>query len=133
MRASYDGNHSYNVPAFINIDQQHPNTTGYNAAQVPFPLLADIVLREPVGFGNYQAGTISVHKRTRSLQFEGSYVYTRNLTNDTALTRALSLSQRKYCREFLSDPYNTSLDYGNTPFARRNRFLGYLPLRTAVW
>jgi hypothetical protein len=123
VRASYDGNHSYNVPAFMNIDQQHPNTTGYNAALTPFPLLADIVLREPVGFGNYQAGTISVHKRARGVQFEGSYVYTRNLTNVYGAYSSTSAFIKENIAANLSDPYNTNLDYGNTPWARRNRFL----------
>ncbi len=123
LRASYDGIHSYNVPAFVNIDQQHPNTTGYNPAQVPFPLLADIVIREPVGFGNYQAGTISVHKRTKSLQFEGSYVYSRNLTNVYGVYSSTSPFIKENIGLNLSDPYNTSLDYGNTPFDRRHRFL----------
>jgi len=123
VRASYDGNHSYNIPAFVNIDQQHANTTGYDPTQTPFPLLADIVLREPVGFGNYQAGTISVHKRTTSLQFEGSYVFTRNLTNVYGIYSSPSPFIKENIGANLSDPYNTSLDYGNTPFARRHRFL----------
>ena len=123
IRASYDGNHSYNVPAFVNIDQQHPNTTGYDAALTPFPLLADIVIREPVGYGNYQAGTISVHKRARSVQFEGSYVFTRNLTNEYGAYTGTSPYIKENIAANLSNPYDTNFDYGNTPWARRHRFL----------
>jgi hypothetical protein len=125
VRASYDGNHSYNLGAFINLNQLPPNTMGFDAlaTQVPFPLLSNIMQQTPLGFGNYQAGTISVRKRSRSLQFEASYVYTRNLTN---IGYVPFLTTAPLPNEFggvLSDPYNPGLDYGNTPFSRRHRFL----------
>lgn len=126
-RLSYDGNHSYNVPTLINYNQVRPNTLGIDdpaiQAQIPFPQLLFFQTASSQGFGNYQAGTISVHKRTSSLQFEGSYTYTRNLTNTIG---AAYSSAQVFPNEFgneLSNPYNPGLDYGNTPFSRRNRFL----------
>ena len=125
VRASYNGNHSYNVPTLINYNQVHPNTLGINdptiTAQIPFPQLLFFQTASSNGFGNYDDGTVSVHKRSNSLQFEASYTYTRNLSDLQGYGHS-----RSFANEFgnqLSDPYNPGLDYGNTPFSRRNRFL----------
>jgi hypothetical protein len=75
------------------------------------------------GFANYNAGTISVHKRAANLQFEISYAYTRDLSN---VNGAPIASASGYANEFgntLSDPYHPGLDYGNVPFGRRQRVL----------
>jgi hypothetical protein len=47
---------------------------------------------ENQGFGNYQAGTVSVYKRSSSFQFEASYAFTRNLSN--TIGSAYSTAQR---------------------------------------
>ncbi len=127
FRASYDGNHSYNVPTLINDNQVRPNSLGIGdpsiQAQVPFPQVLFFQTGSSLGFGNYNAGTFSVHKRSSNMQFEGSYAYTRNLTNTIG---AASRSANSFASEFgneLSDPFNPGLDYGNTPYARRHRFL----------
>ena len=127
MRASYDGNHSYNVPTLINYNQVHPNTLGFTdpsiQAQIPFPQLLYTQTASSQGYGNYDAGTVSVHKRSSSLQFEGSYTYTRNLSN---LAGNGTYGGTAFPNEFgnqLSDPYHPAIDYGNTAFSRRNRFL----------
>jgi hypothetical protein len=122
LRVSYEGNHSYNMPIRENIDQLHPNTSGYDVSKTPYPLMSNIWLTAPVGYGNHNTGTISVRKRTSTLQFEGSYVFTRDLTN----VNGIYAGAAGYVNEngaFLTDPYNPSLDYGNTPFARRHRVL----------
>jgi hypothetical protein len=119
---SYDGNHSYNLPMREDIDQQQPNTTGYDPTKVPFPLMSDIWITAPVGYVNYNTGTISVRKRSSSFQFEGSYTYTRNLSNASGIYSGVSGFVNEN-GNFLTNPYNPSLDYGNTPFSRRHRFL----------
>lgn len=128
VRVSYQGNHSYNVPTDINADQPRVNTAGFNSdatqAAIPYPLMAYIATSTNVGYGNYHAGTVSVHKRAAGLQFEGSYTYTRNLTNVYGCGSGSTANQ--FVNEFgntVCDPYNPSLDYGNTPFDRRHRFL----------
>jgi hypothetical protein len=129
LRMSYDGNHSYNVPTVVNADQVHANTLGFSdpatQASIPFPLMSYIATGTTLlGYGNYNAGTISVHKRGANLQFEISYTYTRNLTNVNGAPT--NVGAGGFVNEFgntLSDPYNPSLDYGNTPFSRRNRVL----------
>ncbi len=124
LRASYDGNHSTNLASVANIDQLRPNTLGYNAlsSTAPFPLMADILSQESIGYGNYNAGTIAVHKRTSNLQFEVSYVYSRNLANTNGAATA-SAASFAALGNTLSDPYNPGLDYGNVPYTRRNRVL----------
>jgi hypothetical protein len=122
VRMSYDGNHSYNLPMREDIDQQQPNTTGYDPTKVPFPLMSDIWITAPVGYVNYNTSTISVRKRSSSFQFEGSYTYTRNLSNASGIYSGVSGFVNEN-GNFLTNPYNPSLDYGNTPFSRRHRFL----------
>ena len=128
VRASYTGNHSYNLPTGANINQPPANTAGFDSPQtqaaIPFPLLSEIQVNQNAGFGNYQAGTIDVHARKGAYQFDASYTYTRDLSNlngcDTGGTGS------NFATEFgnlVCDPYNPRLDYGNTPFDRRNRFL----------
>lgn len=128
LRASYDGNHAYNLPTQVNADQVPVNNVGFNSpaiqAQIPYPLMAYIDTTTDTGFQNYQAGTFSVKKRANNLQFEASYTYTRNLSNVNGAP--LTSPAAGYATEFgniLSDPYHPGLDYGNVPFSRRNRFL----------
>jgi hypothetical protein len=128
VRLSYDGNHSYNVPMSTNQDQPRANTFGFSdprgQALIPFPLLLDIVtLGEPYGFGNYQAGTFSVHKRSSSLQFEASYSFTRNLTNVNGAPVGGASANVSELGNTVSDPHNPGIDYGNNPYSRRHRFL----------
>jgi hypothetical protein len=128
IRLSYAGNHSYNIPTVVNADQVHANTLGFSdpatQASIPFPLMSYIATGTSLlGYGNYNSGTVSVHKRSSSFQFEASYAYTRDLTN---VNGAPYTSASSFVNEFgntLSDPYNPGIDYGNTPYDRRQRFL----------
>jgi len=127
FRASYDGNHAYNLPSQINADQVPVNTLGFGSpttqAAIPFPLMSYIDTTTDTGFQNYQAGTFDVKKRAANFLFEVSYTYTRNLSN---VEGAPTSSAQGYANEFgniLSDPYHPGIDYGNVPFSRRNRFL----------
>jgi hypothetical protein len=128
LRVSYNGNHSYNVPAAVNADQPPVNTAGFNSAAsqaaIPFPLLAYIATNTNLGFGNYNAGTVSFHKRAVNFQFEASYTYTRNLTNlYGCATGANGFVNEGAFYNTLCDPHSPGLDYGNSPFDRRHRFL----------
>ena len=83
-----------------------------------------IATTDNLGFANYNAGTISVKKRSANFQFEVSYTYTRDLSNinGAPISSVASLLQRTGFT--LSDPYHPGLDYGNVPFARRDRVAG---------
>jgi Carboxypeptidase regulatory-like domain/TonB-dependent Receptor Plug Domain/TonB dependent receptor len=127
FRASYDGNHAYNLPSQVNADQIPVNTYGFGTPQanalIPFPLMQYIDTTTDTGFQNYQAGTFDVKKRAANVQFEVSYTFTRNLSN---VEGAPTSSAQAYANEFgniLSNPAQPGLDYGNVPFSRRNRFL----------
>jgi len=130
LRVSYDGNHGYNIPVQINGEQPPDNTLGFNnpATQnaIPFPLLAYIAKQTNLGFANYQAGTISVKKRSANFQFEVSYTYTRDLSNVNGAGTSPPSTAAAFATELglvLSDPYHPGVDYGNVPFARRERVL----------
>ena len=77
-----------------------------------------------LGFSNYNAATLSVKKRfSNGLQFQSSYVYTRNLSNADG---AATTTADQYTGEFggwVSNPNQPGLDYGNVAFSRRERFL----------
>jgi len=126
LRVSYDGNHSYNLPVQVDSDQVHPNTLGFDnpitQAGQPFPQLAYILSGTNQAFGNYNAGTISVHKRSSRFQFEGSYTFTSNLSNAVGSVGGSSAFPTEY-GNVISDYYHPGIDYGNVPFSRRNRFL----------
>jgi hypothetical protein len=128
LRVSYDGNHAYNIPTFVNQNQVQPNALGYSApatqAKIPFPEFVFIGdgTSSP-GYGNYHAGTISLKKRAANLQFELSYTYTRDLTNINGVTGYAASPFATELGQPLSDPAHPGLDYGNTPFARRHRVL----------
>ncbi len=127
FRASYDGNHAYNLPTQINADEVPVNTLGFGtpavSAMIPFPLMQYIDTTTATGFQNYQAGTWEVKKRSANFQFDLSYTFTRNLSN---VEGAPTASAQGYATEFgniLSNPAQPGLDYGNVPFSRRNRVL----------
>ena len=127
LRASYEGNHASKLGTLLNLNQLHTNTAGYDAlsANVPYPALSEIYYQTNLGYSNYETGTVSVTKRANGFQFEGSYVFSRDLTNVYGATSG-STAGFGSVNEFggtLSDPYNPKLDYGNVPFDRRHRFL----------
>lgn len=127
LRVSYDGNHGYNLPTATNADQPPANTAGFSAAStqasIPFPLMSYIATSNNLGFSNYNAGTISMKKRSANFQFELSYTYTRDLSNVNGAPVGSSASYANELGDTLSDPYHPGLDYGNVPYARRERVL----------
>jgi hypothetical protein len=127
LRVSYDGNHGYNIPTAANANQPAVNSLGFNAtatqAAIPFPLLSYIATTDTLGFSNYQAGTISVKKRSANFQFEVSYTYARDLSNVNGAPIGSAAAFSGELGSTLSDPYHPGLDYGNVPYVRRNRFL----------
>jgi hypothetical protein len=129
LRASYDGNHGYNLPANTNYNQPAPNTAGFFApstqAAIPYPSFLILATSTSLGFSNYNAATFSVRKRSSSLQFEVSYTYAKDLSN---LGGCAVQGAQPYANEFgvntvLCDPAHPGQDYGNVSYTRRNRFL----------
>ncbi len=127
FRASYDGNHAYNIPVAVNQDQPPVNTAGFNSAAttnaIPFPLMAYIDTTSPLGFANYQSATFDVKKRSANLLFEVSYAYSRDLSNVNGAPVGSTSAFANELGDTLEDPYHPGLDYGNIPYIHRNRFL----------
>jgi hypothetical protein len=125
FRGSYDGNHSTNLATMVNINQLPANTLGYNAlaSSVPFPQMGEILSQQSIGYGNYNAATFAIHKRTSHLQFELSYAYSRDLANTNGVATSSASIYSSGLGNVLSDPNNPGLDYGNVPFTRRHRVL----------
>lgn len=127
VRLAYDGNHGSSLPTDINLNQIPPNTVGYNtlASSAPFPQMYAISYQTNLGFSNYNSGTISVKKRSTSFQFESSYAFSRNLTNVNGAPSSATAQTtvNEFGNTLLSDPQLPGLDYGNTGFTRRQRFL----------
>ena len=127
LRVSYDGNHASNLGMHTNYNQPDPNTIGYGnipASGLPLPLWQYMAYNTNLGFSNYNAATVAVKKRfSKGLQFQSSYIYTRNLSN---VDGAATGSADAYAGEFggfVSDPKAPGIDYGNVAYSRRNRFL----------
>lgn len=123
LRLSYDGNHSSTLGMVENIDELPPNTIGYAAASafVPFPLWSSVQYRNDIGTLNYNAATVSVHKRfSAGLQFEASYAFTRNLADSTGYDPTGGSASMG---GMITDQFHPGLDYGNTAYTHRHRFL----------
>jgi hypothetical protein len=124
VRLSYDGNHSSNLGMHTNLNQPEDNTLGFGNVPVPYPSFQYLQYNTNLGYGNYNAFTVSAKKRfAKGLQFQTSYIYARNLSN---VDGAATSTADQFAGEFggwVSDAHNPGLDYGNVAFTRRNRFL----------
>ena len=125
LRVSYDGSHGSQLQQTHDINALPANTLGYAAvaSQTPYPQTGYSPILTNGGVSNYNAATIAVTKRmSNGLQFSASYVYSRNLSNEGGQ------APTTFAGEYgggITTPFNPgdSLDYGNVPYTRRNRFL----------
>jgi len=126
LRLSYDGNHGRELGTQRNINQVPVNTVGYAtlSSSAPYPIWGQIQSELNGGISWYHALTTSVTKKFSSgLQFQGSYVWAKNLTNAQGYNPSAFASE---AGGLVSDAYNLGVDYGNVSFTRRHRFLGTL-------
>ena len=123
LRLSYVGNHGSNLEVMEDLNQVAPNSLGYDAVAStrPFSLWTVIESVSNLARSNYNALTADVHKNfSKGLQFDASYVFTRDLSNAGGANPTALPTQPA---NFLSDRFNPNLDYGNVIYDRRNRFL----------
>lgn len=112
FRVSYMGNHAQKLNGSPNINQvpYHAVASGtaVTQSQQPYPYLGEITAIENVVQTNYNGLTLEAnHRMTNGLQFQTSYTFARNLSNNT-----------------ITNYYNLLQDYGNVPNStRRHRFL----------
>jgi hypothetical protein len=99
----------------------HPTAARLRRRPSPLSLLERHSERHQPGESNYNSGTVEVSRHSgKSLTFDASYTYTRDLSNAGGATpNAFAISGGN----FLTDRFHPGLDYGNVIYDRRHRFL----------
>ena len=123
VRLSYTGSHGSNLETFVDLNQVKPNTAGYAAVAStrPYPTWQVVQSVENMGESNYNAATVDVNKRlSNGLQFESSYVWTRDLSNEGGAVPSGFVSAGG---NYVSNRFQPGLDYGRVSFDRAHRFL----------
>lgn len=121
LRLSYVGSHGSHLETMVDLNQVHPNTTGYSNQAVPFPLWGVIQSVYNGAESNYNALTAEVHKRfSNGLEFQSSYAFTRDLSNEAGAAPASFVGAGG---SWVTDRFHLGLDYGNVAYDRRHRFL----------
>lgn len=123
VRLSYTGSHGSNLETFVDLNQVKPNTAGYAsvASKRPYPAWQVVQSVENMGESNYNAATVDVSKRlSNGLQFESSYVWTRDLSNEGGAVPSGFVSAGG---NYVSNRFQPGLDYGRVSFDRAHRFL----------
>jgi hypothetical protein len=140
-RFSYVASHGQNLETMVDLNQVQPNPYGYygtdpapssTAACVtdggsfvddhrPYPCWSVIQSVTNLAESNYNSGTVEVSRHSgKSLTFDASYTYTRDLSNAGGATpNAFAVAGGS----FLTNRFNPGLDYGNVIYDRRHRFL----------
>jgi hypothetical protein len=141
-RFSYTASHGQNLEAMVDLNQVQPNTYGYYGTDLaaspstaacitddgslvadhrPFPCWSVIQSVTNQAESNYNSGTVEVSRHSgKSLTFDASYTYTRDLSNAGGATpNAFAVSGGS----FLTNRFDPGLDYGNVIYDRRHRFL----------
>ncbi len=123
LRISYTGSHGSNLETMIDLNQVPVNTIGYTAASasVPYPLWNVLQSVNNGAESNYNNLMTEVnHRFSNGLQFQSSYSFTRDLSNEGG---AVPTSFVGAGGNWMSDRFHLGLDYGNVIYDRRQRFL----------
>lgn len=141
MRLTYTGSHGSNLETMVDLNQVPANSDGYygtsSAAPTqnscitddgstvadhrPFSCWAVIQSVENLAESNYDSGTVDVSRHSgKGLTFDASYTFTRDLSNAGG---AIPTSYAFAGGNWVTDRFHPGLDYGNTIYDRRHRFL----------
>jgi hypothetical protein len=86
-----------------------------------YPCWSVVQSVENLAESNYNSGTVEVSRRSgKSLTFDASYVWTRDLSNAAGATPSGFVGSGG---NFLTNRFHPGLDYGNVAYDRRHRFL----------
>jgi len=140
-RFSYTASHGQNLEAMVDLNQVQPNPYGYFNAQPgppstaacvtdggtyvddhrPYPCWSVIQSVTNEAESNYNSATVEVSRHSgKSLTFDASYTFTRDLSNAGGATpNAFAVAGGS----FLTNRFHPGLDYGNVIYDRRHRFL----------
>src|SRR3984893_5318379 len=95
-------------------------TSTPDASQPAFPELNGIYTVLNLAESNYNAVTVEAnHRMTKGLQFQGSYTFARNLSDEAGLNPTSNASE---IGGSPSDRFPPGVDYGNVIYTRRHRF-----------
>ncbi len=123
LRISYVGSHGSNLEVMQDLNQVHPNSVGYAAVAATRPYSLGTVIESVTNSAksNYNALTVDVSKRfSRGLQFDVSYVFTRDLSDALGGNPTQLPAQPA---SFVTNRFDLGIDYGNVIYDRRHRFL----------
>jgi hypothetical protein len=123
LRLSYTGSHASNLETMEDLNQVPANTAGYGMAGASRPYTDWQVLQSVYNGAesNYHSFSAVVEKQSsRGLQFQTSYVFTRDLSNEGGAAPSSLVGAGG---NFLTDRFHPGLDYGNVVYDRRHRFL----------
>jgi hypothetical protein len=121
LRVSYAGSHGQNLGMYSDVNQLPYGTSAPNFAQSPFPTLNGIYTVLNLAESNYNAVTSELtHRMTKGLQFQSSYTFARNLSDEAGLNPTSNASEIGGAP---SDRYHPGVDYGNVIYTRRHRFM----------
>jgi hypothetical protein len=140
-RFSYTASHGQNLEAMVDLNQVQPNPYGYfntqpgpasTAACVtdggtyvddhrPYPCWSVIQSVTNEAESNYNSAAVEVSRHSgKSLTFDASYTFTRDLSNAGGATpNAFAVAGGS----FLTNRFHPGLDYGNVIYDRKHRFL----------
>jgi hypothetical protein len=141
LRLSYTGSHGSNLETMGDLNQVHANNIGYYnvssgapasgacitdagnlvADHRPYPCWSVIQSVLNLTESNYNSGTVEVARHSgKSLQFDSSYIFTRDLSNSEGATPGALVGAGG---TWVTDRFHPGLDYGNVVYDRRHRFL----------
>lgn len=121
FRLSYAGSHGQNLGLEGDANQLPYGIGTPTNAQRPFPSLNSIYQVRNLASSNYNAMTLEAnHRMTRGLQFQGSYTFARNLSEEGGMNPTANASEIGGAP---SDIYHPGLDYGNVIYTRRHRLM----------
>ncbi|HEX4007563.1 MAG TPA: carboxypeptidase-like regulatory domain-containing protein [Acidobacteriaceae bacterium] len=123
FRLSYVGSRGSNLETEEDLNQVHASKAGYDTPGnlPPYPLFGLIQSVVNAAYSNYNSMTAVFERRfTNGLQFQVSYMWTRDLSNEGGDNPSSFASAGG---NMVTDRFHTGLDYGNVIYDRRNRFL----------
>jgi hypothetical protein len=121
MRVTYSGSHGANLGLTTDLNQA-PFSTGTPNTHYLSTSLNSIYDTQNLAESNYNAGTFELtHRMTKGLQFQSSYTWARNLSDEGGLAPTANASE---IGGSPSDRFHPGVDYGNVIYSRRHRFMG---------
>jgi hypothetical protein len=135
VRIAYTGSHSYNLIYSPDLNQVHPNTSGYAALtatpalrlqNLKFPSFGEVLTRANGPGAKYDALTLEGNRRFgRNLTFTNSYTWAHNTTNALGVAPNSNNGQGGQGDNGanVNNFFDIKSDYGNAPFTPRHRFV----------